>query len=90
MSGDVQIYLVTSDRCGGCVQAKEQLRSEIESGAVIELSLERNPVAGQILDELGVKAIPALLFARRTEDGKIAVCNEVGTANAKCVVVDKL
>ena len=88
--GDVQVYLLTSDSCGACADVKKRFEKELADGSMKELNIDRDPEAAVVISALDIQAVPDLVFARKTKDGKIHVCTEIGTEKAKCAEFETL
>lgn len=88
--GDVQVYLLTSDTCPGCEAAKKHLAKELADGSIKELNIDKDPEAALVISGLDIRAVPELVFARKTKDGKIHICTEIGTQKAKCAELENL
>jgi len=88
--GDVQVYLLTSDSCPSCQDAKKRFEKEIAQGMVKELNIDKDPEAAVVISALDIRGVPELVFARKTKDGKIHVCTEIGTEKAKCAEFETL
>lgn len=88
--GDIQVYLLTSDSCQGCEAAKKKLTKELADGTVKELNIDKDPEAATVISALDIRAVPELVFARKTKDGKIHVCTEIGTKDAKCAEFENI
>jgi len=88
--GDVQTYLLTSDSCPACQEVKKRFEKELAQGIIKELNIDRDPEAAVVISALDIRGVPELVFARKTKDGKIQVCTEIGTSKARCVESDSL
>lgn len=88
--GDVQVYLLTSETCPACIEAKKRFEKEIANGSVKELNIDKDPEAAVVISALDIRGVPELVFARKSKDGKIHVCTEIGTEKAKCAEFDVL
>lgn len=56
-----KLYMITSDQCPGCKEAKEMYEKEIASGEITLIDLD-DPKANDLIKKLDIMKVPTLLL----------------------------
>lgn len=71
----IGIGVITSDSCPACQQFKEFHKELLDMWLIIELNVDRDPLAQVVASGLQVQTVPHMVFMVFTYSGEIRVCS---------------